>query len=211
MRWHQAIRNHIHNRQQILLDPIQEIQVIVSLEENGLSVVSAIIDMIITIRHKGDISAGHIFLPNRLPRFLKSRKSYFQLTFSGSRFLSRCFFRCWFFGRGFPRSSFLSRSFLRSRLLLRRSLFLAGFFSTSFTKFSTSQPVVTACMASPAFTSTAWSPRTAARLRIGPASRRVDLGAALSKCTVATVLGLPVARPARVIPLGKLQKITPRP
>jgi len=63
--------------------------------------------------------------------------------------------------------------------------FFTSFFSLTGTKFSTSQLITTDCTASPGFTSTAASPRTAARLRTGAASRRVDLGARLSKWTVA--------------------------
>ena len=104
----------------------------------------------------------------------------------------------------FPNHFFLASLFVTAFFFAGVFLGLGFFTSTNLTKFSTSQPITTASTASPAFTSTTESPRTAARLRTGAASNLVDFGAALSKCIVATLLGLPVARPASVMPLGKV-------
>ena len=46
---HQAICQHIHKWAQILLNPFQEIQIIINLKKHGLTVVAAVVKMIILV------------------------------------------------------------------------------------------------------------------------------------------------------------------
>jgi hypothetical protein len=71
MGWHQAICQHIHVLPQIFPDPIQEIQIIFAFHEHGLTVVTAIVEVIILVRNKGHFSAGQSGSWLRLPMLIE--------------------------------------------------------------------------------------------------------------------------------------------
>jgi hypothetical protein len=54
MRWHQTIHQNIRCGNKIFFDLLQEIQIIVRLKENPLTVIAAIIDVIMKFRHEGN-------------------------------------------------------------------------------------------------------------------------------------------------------------
>ena len=68
MRGHQTIRQNIHLLAQILPHPMQEIQIIIALEEHGLAVIAAIVEVIILVGKERECSARHVGSA-RLPKF----------------------------------------------------------------------------------------------------------------------------------------------
>jgi hypothetical protein len=69
--WHEAIGDDFDFfGEEILSYPPQEKQVILPLEENGLAIVAAIVDVVKAAIEKWGDSAGHDFSKNPEPRFL---------------------------------------------------------------------------------------------------------------------------------------------